>query len=78
MRKNPYGLMHAADLMAVIDDTIFVKEIDKAIAINIYVNSMTIEKCASLIDYSCKTVQKRLPVIEDRINNILSTKKTLI
>lgn len=68
MRKNPYGYMRASELIAIIDDTIFNKETDKEIAINVFVKAMTVEKCASLIGYEWKTVQKRLPIIEDRLN----------
>ena len=71
MRKNPYGYMRSSELMAVIDDTIFNKETDKEIAINVFVRAMTVEKCASLIGYEWKTVQKRLPIIEDRLNSTL-------
>jgi hypothetical protein len=68
--------------MAVIDDTIFNKETDKDIAIDIFVKAMTVEKCASLLGFDWKTVQKRLPIIEDRLNvtlnrHQLSTKTTL-
>lgn len=68
MRKNPYGDLRASELIAVIDDTIFRKETDREIAINVYVRAMTVEKCASLLGYDWKTVQKRLPIIEDRLN----------
>lgn len=71
MRKNPYGYMRSSELIAIIDDTIFNKETDKEIAINIFVRAMTVEKCASLVGYEWKTVQKRLPIIEDRLNNTL-------
>lgn len=82
MRKNPYGYMRSSELMAVIDDTIFNKETDKDIAIDIFVKAMTVEKCASLLGFDWKTVQKRLPIIEDRLNvtlnrHQLSTKTTL-
>ena len=72
MRKNPYGYMRASELMAVIDDTIFNKETDKEIAIDVYVKAMTVEKCASLLGYEWKTVQKRLPIIEERLNVTLN------
>lgn len=75
MRKNPYGDMRASELIAVIDDTIFRKETDKEIAIDVYVKSMTLEKCAALLGFDWKTVQKRLPIIEDRLN--LTIQKTL-
>lgn len=68
MRPNPYKHMHVAELLAVIDDTIFQKETDKEIAINVFVRSMTVEKAASKVGYDCKTVQRRLPGIEERIN----------
>ena len=71
MRKNPYMDLRSSELIAIIDDTIFNKETDKEIAINIYVRSMTVEKCASLVGYEWKTVQKRLPIIEDRLNHTL-------
>ena len=72
MRKNPYGYMRASELIAIIDDTIFNKETDKEIAIDVYVKAMTVEKCASLLGYEWKTVQKRLPIIEERLNNTLN------
>lgn len=64
--------MRASELMAVIDDTIFIKETDRDIAINIFVKAMTVEKCASLLGYEWKTVQKRLPIIEDKLNLTLN------
>lgn len=76
MRKNPYGYMRLSELIAVIDDTIFNKETDREIAINIFVKAMTVEKCASLIGYEWKTVQKRLPIIEDRLNLTLKNTKS--
>ena len=75
MRKNPYGDLRASELIAVIDDTIFQKETDKEIAIDVYVKAMTVEKCASLVGYDWKTVQKRLPIIEDRLNHTIKTLK---
>jgi hypothetical protein len=72
MRKNPYGYLRVSELMAIIGDTIFNKETDKEIAIDIYVKAMTVERCASLLGYDWKTVQKRLPLIEDRINLTLN------
>ena len=75
MRKNPYGDLRASELIAIIDDTIFLKDTDREIAIDVYVKAMTVEKCASLVGYDWKTVQKRLPIIEDRLN--LTLKKTL-
>lgn len=72
MRNNPYGYMRASELIAVIDDTIFFKETDKDIALNVYVKAMTVEKCATLLGYDWKTVQKRLPIIEDRLNLTLN------
>ena len=72
MRNNPYRDLRASELIAVIDDTIFFKESDKDIALNVYVKSMTVEKCASLLGYDWKTVQKRLPIIEDRLNLTLN------
>lgn len=71
MRRNPYMDLRSSELIAIIDDTIFNKETDKEIAINIYVRSMTVEKCASIVGYEWKTVQKRLPIIEDRLNQTL-------
>lgn len=71
MRKNPYMDLRSSELIAIIDDTIFNKETDKEIAINIFVRSMTVEKCASIVGYEWKTVQKRLPIIEDRLNQTL-------
>lgn len=75
MRKNPYKDLLASELIAVIDDTIFHKETDKEIAIDVYVKAMTVEKCASLVGYDWKTVQKRLPIIEDRLNHTIKTLK---
>lgn len=72
MRKNPFGYMRASELMAVIDDTIFNKETDKEIAIDVFVKAMTVEKCAELLGFEWKTVQKRLPIIEDRLNLTLN------
>jgi hypothetical protein len=63
--------MRASELIGIIDDTIFNKESDKEIAINIFVRAMTVEKCASLVGYEWKTVQKRLPIIEERLNQTL-------
>ena len=78
MLHNPYvdlGL-HASELMAIIDDTIFYKETDRDIAINVYVKSMTVSKCASELRFDdCKTVQRRLPIIKDRINHTIKTLK---
>ena len=71
MRRNPYMDLRSSELIAIIDDTIFNKETDKEIAINIFVRSMTVEKCASIVGYEWKTVQKRLPIIEDRLNQTL-------
>jgi hypothetical protein len=73
MRKNPYGYMRVSELMAVIDDTIFPKESDKEIAIDVFVKAMTVEKCSSLVGYDWKTVQKRLPIIEDKLNSTIKT-----
>lgn len=64
--------MRASELMAVIDDTIFNKETDKEIAIDVFVKAMTVEKCAELLGFEWKTVQKRLPIIEDRLNLTLN------
>ena len=75
MRKNPYGDLRASELIAVIDDTIFQKETDTEIAIDVYVKAMTVEKCAALVGYDWKTVQKRLPIIEDRLNHTIKTLK---
>ena len=75
MRKNPYKDLLAAELIAVIDDTIFHKETDKEIAIDVYVKAMTVEKCASLVGYDWKPVQKRLPIIEARLNHTIKTLK---
>ena len=75
MRKNPYGFMRASELIAVIEDTIFQKETDREIAIDVFVRAMTVEKCASLVGYDWKTVQKRLPIIEDRLNSTIKTLK---
>ena len=72
MRNNPYGYLRSSELMAVIDDTIFYKESDRDIAVNVFVKAMTVEKCASLVGYDWKTVQKRLPIIEDRLNLTLN------
>jgi hypothetical protein len=63
--------MRASELIGIIDDTIFNKESDKEIAINIFVRAMTVEKCASIVGYEWKTVQKRLPIIEERLNQTL-------
>jgi hypothetical protein len=71
MRTNPYQDMRVSELLAVIDDTIFQKETDKEIAINVFVRSMTVEKAASIVGYDWKTVQKRLPGIEERLNRHL-------
>ena len=72
MRKNPFGYMRASELIAIIDDTIFNKETDKEIAINVFVRAMTVEKCAELVGYEWKTVQKRLPIIEERLNSSIN------
>ena len=72
MRHNPYGDLRASELIAIIDDTIFNKESDRDIAINLYVKAMTVEKCASLVGFDWKTVQKRLPMIEHKINHTLN------
>lgn len=72
MRPNPFGYMRVSELMAVIDDTIFCKETDRDIAIYIFVKAMTVEKCASLLGYDWKTVQKRLPLIEERLKLTLN------
>lgn len=69
MHKNPFGYMRASELTTVINDTIFAKEIDREIAIDIYVKAMTVERCAEMIGYDSKTVQKRLPLIEDKISH---------
>ena len=71
MRANPFGYMRVSELTALIDDTIFNKETDREIAIDIFVKAMTVEKCASLVGYDWKTVQKRLPLIEDRLQTTL-------
>ena len=63
--------LRASELIGIIDDTIFNKESDKEIAINIFVRAMTVEKCASIVGYEWKTVQKRLPIIEERLNQTL-------
>ena len=75
MRKNPYKDLLASELIAVFVDTFFHKETDKEIAIDVYVKAMTVEKCASLVGYDWKTVQKRLPIIEDRLNHTIKTLK---
>ena len=72
MRKNPYGYMRASELMAIIDDTIFNKDTDREIAIDVYVRAMTVEKCAELVGYEWKTVQRRLPLIEERLNSTIN------
>ena len=71
MRYNPFGDMRASELLAAIDDTIFCKETDRDIAINIFVKSMTVEKCASIVGYDWKTVQKRLPSIQLKLTQHL-------
>lgn len=78
MRKNPYGYMRASALTAIIEDTIFPKETDRDIAINIFVKSMTVEKCAELVGYDWKTVQKRLPLIEEKLNESIPKNDTFL
>lgn len=71
MRYNPFGDMRASELLTAIDDTIFCKETDRDIAINIFVKAMTVEKCASIVGYDWKTVQKRLPNIQLKLSQRL-------
>jgi hypothetical protein len=71
MRNNPFEDMRASELLAVINDTIFRKDTDRDIAINIFVKSMTVEKCASIVGYDWKTVQKRLPNIQTKLTQSL-------
>jgi hypothetical protein len=68
MCKNPYHNLLAEDLTAVINNTIFDKDIDKEIAINKFVFSMSVEKCAEKIGYETKSVQRRLPGVKERID----------
>lgn len=78
MRNNPFGYMRASELMAVIDDTIFLKETDRDIAVNVFVKAMTVEKCASLLGFDWKTVQKRLPIIKDRLTATVNTTNLIL
>lgn len=68
MCKNPYHNLLAEDLTAVINNTIFDSSIDKEIAINKYVYSMSVDKCAQKIGYHVKSVQRRMPDIKKRID----------
>lgn len=71
MHPNPFWHLGVDKVKALIDDTIFAKDIDREIAINVFVNSMAIEKCAEKIDYNSKSVRLRLPDIERRLENSL-------
>jgi hypothetical protein len=76
--KNPYkGRFCAHELLAIIDDTIFDKKSDKVIAINHYVNAISVDECADLVGYnSGKSVQARLGGIKECIDfTILKTLK---
>jgi hypothetical protein len=67
MKNNPFNEFTVHELTAIIDDTIFDKDWDRDIALNIYVRSMTAERCAEVMAIDYKTVQKRAPRIKDRI-----------
>lgn len=68
MRNNPFSDFTVSELSGIIGETIFDKESDREIALDVFVKSMTVEKCASIVMLDWKTVQKRLPRIKDRIN----------
>ena len=68
MKNNPFNGYTVTELTGVIFETIFDKEQDRDIALNVYVKAMTVERCAELVSLDWKTVQKRLPRIKDRIN----------
>ena len=68
MRENPYRLFSASELMAIIDDTIFEKNTDRDIAIDMFVKSFSEYTTACNSNYSTKTISRRLPKIEERIN----------
>lgn len=68
MRNNPYIDYLVDEMSAFIDNTIFYKDIDKVIARNVYVEAMSVEKCADEIGYEPKSVQNRLPLIRSRLD----------
>lgn len=67
MKNNPFNGYTVTELTGVIFDTIFDKEQDRDIALNVYVKAMTVEKCAEIVKLDWKTVQKRLPRIKKHI-----------
>lgn len=68
MKKiNPFNEFTVTELTDIINDTIFDKEWDRDIALNVYVRSMTGERCAEVMNIDLKTVQKRTPKIRDRM-----------
>ena len=67
MKNNPFNGYTVTELTGVINDTIFDKEQDRDISLNVYVKAMTVEKCAELVLMDWKAVQKRLPRIKERI-----------
>ena len=75
MKNNPFNGYTVTELTGVINDTIFDKEQDREIALNVYVKAMTVEKCAELVLMDWKAVQKRLPRIKERISGTFSHQK---
>ena len=60
-----------SELTEIISETIFDKEIDRDIAIYRFVKSCTIERTAEKIGYEWKTIQKRIPIIREKLNKTI-------
>ena len=60
-----------SELTEIINETIFDKEVDKEIANFRFVKSCTIERTAEYIGYDWKTIQKRIPIIREKLNKTI-------
>lgn len=64
--------MRASELLEIINDTIFEKETDKEIAINLFVHSRSNEQCAEKTGFHIRTIARRRDGIEDCLKNAIS------
>lgn len=60
-----------SELMLVINETIFSKEIDRKIAKYKFIKSMSNERVAEKVGYQTNSVQRRISEIEYRLNTTL-------
>ena len=59
------------ELAEVIEETLFSKEIDKEIAKYRFLKFMSLERTAEEVGYDWKSVQKRLPHIQEQLNSTI-------